>query len=263
MIIVGERLNSSRRPVLHALEQKDEKHLVDQALRQEKAGASYIDLNTAALLDKEVETLQWVIPLLQKELSIPLSIDTPNPEAMKEGLKYHKGQALMNSLSGESKKIKALLPLIKEFRPRVVVLCLDDNGLPKSSDQEISIADKMLTLLDKQGLNYEDIFLDPLVHPIGVDKKAAKLFLESLKKIKKNFPQAKTIAGISNVSFGLPRRKLLNRVLLVLALQKGLDAAILDPLDREILAVLSAAEVLLERDPGLKSYLASVRSGKF
>jgi len=262
MIIVGERLNSSRRSVLQALEQKDIKYLVDQAQRQEKAGASYIDLNSAALLDKEEETLQWAIPLLQKELNVPLSIDTPNPEAMEVGLKYHEGQALLNSLSGESKKIKAFLPMIKEYRPRVVVLCLDDNGLPKSSNQELSIADKMLTLLDKEGLSIEDIFVDPLVHPVGVDRKAVTLFLESLEKIKKKFPLVKTIAGISNVSFGLPRRKLLNRVFLVLALQKGLDAAILDPFDKGVLAALNAAEALMEKDPGLKNYLTSIRSGK-
>jgi 5-methyltetrahydrofolate--homocysteine methyltransferase len=114
MIIVGERLNSSRRSVLDALNQKDKKYLVNQAKRQEKAGASYIDLNTAALLDKEVQTLKWAIPFLQEELNIPLSIDTANPEAMEAGLEIHKGQALLNSLSGEAKRIETFLPLIKE-----------------------------------------------------------------------------------------------------------------------------------------------------
>lgn len=263
MIIVGERLNSSRRPVFQALNNKDKKYLIDQAQKQEKAGASYIDLNTAALLDKEEETLKWVIPLLQKEVNIPFSIDTPNPEAMDEGLKNHNRQALLNSLSGEAERIKAFLPLIKEYRPRVIVLCLDDSGLPKTSDQELSIADKMLSLLEKEGVSPEDIFMDPLVRPIGVDQSAGELFLESLEKIKKNLPSVNTIAGISNVSFGLPRRKLLNRVFLTLALHRGLDAAILDPLDREILAALSSAEALLGKDPALKNYLKSIRSGKW
>jgi len=259
MIIVGERLNSSRRPVLEALNRKDKKYLVDQAKRQEKAGASYIDLNTAALLDKEVQTLEWAIPLLQKELSIPLSIDTPNPEAMEAGLKIHKGRALLNSLSGEVKRIKAFLPLIKEHKPRMIVLCLDDEGLPETSDKELSIARKMVNLLDKEGVNHKDIFVDPLVRPIGVDQKAGELFLETLEKIKKNLPLVSTIAGVSNVSFGLPRRKSLNRTFLVLALQKGLDAAILDPLDREILAAVHSSEALLGKDPSLKKYLAFIR----
>ncbi|UCC40698.1 MAG: dihydropteroate synthase [Candidatus Aminicenantes bacterium] len=262
MIIVGERLNSSRRSVLEALNCKDKKYVIDQAKKQENAGASYIDLNTAALLDKEMQTLKWAIPLLQKELRIPLSIDTPNPEAMEAGLKIHKGQALLNSLSGEVNRIKTFLPLIKEFNPRIIVLCLDDEGLPETSDKELSIARKMVNLLEKEGVEHKDIFIDPLVRPIGVDQRAGGLFLEALEKIKKNLPSVNTIAGVSNVSFGLPRRKSLNRAFLVLSLQRGLDAAILDPLDSDILAALRSAEALLGKDPFLRDYLTFIRSSK-
>jgi cobalamin-dependent methionine synthase I len=262
MIIVGERLNSSRRSVLEALSRKDEKYVIDQAKKQERAGASYIDLNTAALLDKEVQRLKWAIPLLQKELRIPISIDTPNPDAMEAGLKIHKGKALMNSLSGEAKRIKAFLPLIKEYKPRIIVLCLDDEGLPETSDKELSIARKMVNLLDKEGVKHKNIFIDPLVRPIGVDQKAGELFLEALEKVKKNLPSVNTIAGVSNVSFGLPRRKSLNRAFLVLALQKGLDAAILDPLDNEILTAMQSSKALLGKDPSLKDYLTFIRSSK-
>jgi 5-methyltetrahydrofolate--homocysteine methyltransferase len=259
MIIVGERLNSSRRSVLDAFNRKDKKYFIDQAQRQEKAGASYIDLNTAALLDKEVQALEWTIPLLQEELNIPLSVDTPNPDAMEAGLKIHKGQALLNSISGEAKRIKAFLPLIKEYKPRIIVLCLDDEGLPETSDKELSIARKIVDLLDKEGVKGEDIFIDPLVRPIGVYQKAGELFLEALKKIKKYLPSVNTIAGVSNVSFGLPRRKSLNRAFLVLAIQMGLDAAILDPLDREILAAVRSSEALLGKDPSLKKHLNFIR----
>ncbi len=259
MIIVGERLNSSRRSVLEAFNHKDKLYLTVQAKRQQKAGAAYIDLNTAALLEKEVQTLQWAIPLLQEELSIPLSIDTPSPEAMEAGLKIHKGQALLNSLSGEAKRIKAFLPLIKEYKPRIIVLCLDDEGLPETSNKELSIACKIVNLLDKQGVKSEDIFIDPLVRPVGFDQKAGELFLEALEKIKKNLPSVNTIAGVSNVSFGLPGRKSMNRAFLLLALQKGLDAAILDPLDRELMAAMRSSEALLGKDPSLINYLAFIR----
>jgi 5-methyltetrahydrofolate--homocysteine methyltransferase len=262
MIIVGERLNSSRQPVFRALDKKDEKFIVDEAKRQEKAGAGYIDVNTAALLDKEIETLRWAVPLLQKVLKVPLSIDTPNPEAMKEGLSLHKGQALLNSLTGEKERIKTFLPLIKEHKPQVIVLCLDESGLPKSLDKELSVAQKMVDLLEKEGLRAEDIFIDPLVRPIGVDQNAAGLFLESLEKIKRKLPDVKTIAGISNVSFGLPKRSLLNRTFLTLALSKGLDAAILDPLDKKIFPTIRSTQALLGKDPSLKNYLAYIRENK-
>jgi len=208
MIIIGERLNSSRKPVLQALKRKDRRFLIEEALKQEKAGADYIDINAAVLLDKEVNVLKWVIPLLQEELNIPLSIDTPNPKAMEEGLKIHRGRAFLNSLSGEKEKVKDLLPLIKEFKPSVIILCLDEKGLPKSPEYALSIASRMVNLLQKEGIDIDDIFIDPLVHPVSIDPDAALLFLESLRRIKERIPEVKTIAGLSNISFGLPQRRL-------------------------------------------------------
>ncbi|MFH1220887.1 MAG: dihydropteroate synthase [Candidatus Eisenbacteria bacterium] len=259
MIVIGERLNSSRRPVLDALRSKNESFLLKEAIAQEQAGADYLDLNTAALLDKEIETLQWAIPLLQSTCKVPLSLDTPNPDAMEVGLRLHKGQALLNSLTGETVRIKRLLPLIKEFKPRVIALCLDDAGVPKSSDRELAIAQATVTLLEREGLDPKDIFVDPLVRPVGVDEQAVILFLESLGKIKQSLPLVRTVAGISNVSFGLPQRKMLNRTFLVLALEKGLDAAILDPLDKDTMSILSSTRALLGLDPGLRGYLAGAR----
>lgn len=259
MIIVGERLNSSRASIHQALSLKDEKYLLNEALKQERAGANYIDLNAATLLEQEVSRLKWAIPLLQQKLAVPLSLDTPNPEAMEIGLKIHKGKALLNSLSGESRRIQSFLPLIKKYQPQVIILCLDDSGIPKSSDQELAIAERMISLLYKEGISVEDIFIDPLVRPVGADLKGGKLFLETLEKIKKNLPEVKTIAGISNVSFGLPRRRLLNRIFLTLAIQKGLDAAILDPLDKEIIASFYSAQALLGKESAMKNYLGYIR----
>ncbi len=254
MIIVGERLNSSRKPVLQALKEKDEDYLQNEALKQEQAGACFIDLNTAALLDKEVEALKWTIPLLQEKLSIPLSIDTPSPDAMEEGLKVHRGRALLNSLSGQKAKTKSLLPLIKEYKPFVIILCLDEKGLPKSPEYVVSIASRMVDLLLKEGLEIDDIFIDPLVHPVSIEPEAALFFLESLRRIKERIPEVKTIAGLSNISFGLPQRSLINRIFLSIALLNGLDAAILDPLDTKILRAISAAEALLDQEPSLQNF---------
>lgn len=260
MIIVGERLNSSRKPVLEALERKDEAYLISEALRQEEAGAHFIDLNTAALLDRESEILEWAIPLIQKETDTALSIDTPNPEAIERGLRIHQGKAMLNSLNLDKHKIERLLPVIKEYKPYIVVLCMEESYLPKTSEEELSVATKMVTLLEKEGISTDHIFVDPLVHPIGVDQGAALLFLDSLTKIKKSLYGVKTIAGLSNVSFGLPKRKLINRTFLTLALSCGLDAAILDPLDKDLKESLFAAQALLGKDPGLKEYLAFIRS---
>ncbi len=260
MIIIGERLNSSRKGVFEALQEKDEYYLLDQAIKQEQAGAHYIDFNSAALVDREIEILQWAIPLLQDQLRIPLSIDSPNVEAMDKALRiYTKGRPLLNSLTGETKNIQNLLPLIREFKPKVIVLCLDDHGFPKTPQEAVSIASRMADLLQTEGLTADDFFVDPLVRPAGVDWEAVPLFLKSIEAIKKSLPSLKVIAGISNISFGLPQRRLLNRTLLTLALQCGLDAAIIDPLDPELKAELFAAEALLGKDPSLKNYLKFIR----
>jgi cobalamin-dependent methionine synthase I len=259
MILIGERLNSSRKSVLEAFQNRDERFLLDEAKKQEQAGASYIDINAAALVEGETETLRWAIPLLQREVHIPLSLDTPNPEAIEEALKAYRGKPLLNSLTGEPKCIKALIPLIRNFKPRVIALCLDENGPPENAADALFLAEKMVSLLTKEGISSQDIFIDPLVRPIGVEGNAASLFLESIEKIKRSFPEIKTIAGLSNVSFGLPQRKLLNRTFLVLALQSGLDAAICDPLDGELQAALAAAQALMGEDPSLKKYLRFIR----
>lgn len=259
MIIVGERLNSSRPGVLRSFKEKNEDWIIKEALLQEKAGASFIDLNASLLLENEIETLKWAIPLLQENINVPLVIDTPNSEAMKIGLSIHKGQAILNSLTAEKEKCSSLIPIIEEFSPKVIALCFNEEGLPPTPQKALSIASGLIDMLDKISFSMEDLFLDPLVRPVGVDPYAGKLFLDSLKLLKKKFPEIKTIAGISNVSFGFPSRSLLNRIFLVLALQRGLDAAICDPLDKEIQASLKAAEALLGKDKGMSGFIGFLK----
>lgn len=259
MIIIGERLNSSRRVIHEALQNRDAEFLCGQAVAQEKANATYIDLNAAAMMDKEIDTLCWAIPLLQRAVKVPLALDTPNPAAMEAALKTHQGRALLNSLSGDDAALGAFLPLIRQYRPRVIALCLDKEGPPENADIAVSRARKMVDILQSAGLQLEDIFVDPLVRPIGVDDTSGTVFLESVARIKSALPGIKTIAGVSNVSFGLPQRRLINRTLLVMAMAKGLDAAICDPLDGDVQASLAASEALLGQDPSLKKYLSYIR----
>ncbi len=260
MIIIGERLNSTRPSVLEALQKRDEKFVCDQARMQEQAGAAYIDLNAAALMDGEIDGLCWAIPLLQGAVGVPLSIDTPNPKAMAAALELHRGRALLNSLAGTEASLEALLPIIRDFKPQVIALCLEEDGPPISAEKAAGRAEKIVEALARVGIEPEDVFLDPLVRPIGVEGGAGPLFLESVEKIKRRLPRVKTIAGLSNVSFGLPHRRLLNRTFLSLAMARGLDAAICDPLDAELQAVLAAAGALLGEEAELADYLRFARA---
>jgi len=260
VIIIGERLNSTRTSVLEALQKRDKDFLCEQARKQEQAGAAYVDLNAAALMDGEIDGLCWAIPLLQVAVGIPLSIDTPNTKAMAAALELHRGRALLNSLAGTKASLEALLPIIRDFKPQVIALCLEDDGPPASSDKAAGRAEKLVEVLARVGVEPEDVFLDPLVRPVGVEGGAGALFLDSVEKIKRRLPRVKTIAGLSNVSFGLPHRRLLNRTFLSLAMARGLDAAICDPLDAELQAVLAAAGALMGEEAELAEYLRFSRA---
>jgi cobalamin-dependent methionine synthase I len=259
MIIIGERLNSTRSSVRKAFESRDRTFFESKAGDQVREGASYIDLNAAALMEMEVEAMAWAVPLVQAAAGVPLAIDSPNPEALEAGLKAHRGRAVLNSLTGESRRLQAVLPLVREYRPLVIVLSLDDGGLPDSPKAALAAAGRTIEVLAANGCGAGDILVDPLVRPVGADPAAGKLFLDSLALIKKHLPEVRTIAGLSNVSFGLPHRRLVNRTLLVLAVQSGLDAVICDPLDRDLMASLAAGQALLGRDPDLAGYLKAAR----
>lgn len=262
MIIIGERLNSSRKLVFNALKSRDSSFILHEALKQKDAGAHYLDLNTAALLEDEIDALLWAIPLIQNEINISLCLDTPNIKAMEKALETHQGKAILNSITGEKDKIRDYLPLIKKFKPKVIALCLDENGLPSSPEKELEIAKRILNEVLSNDIPEEDIFIDPLVRPIGVDSNAGLLFLQSLEKIKQSFPNIKTIAGISNVSFGMPNRKILNRTLFIIANYLGLDAAILDPLDSELMDFLFSIQAISGKDKHCSAYLKYIRNKK-
>ena len=255
MLIIGERLNTARKKVLEAFQKRDERFILDEGFRQKQAGAACLDLNAAGLMGQETEVLRWAIPRLQKDLGIPISVDTPSPGAMEAGLAVHQGKAFLNSLTAETGKMNQLLPLIREFRPRIIVLCLDDQGLLRTPELILKCADKLGNLLLTNGSLPEDIFIDPGARPLAVDPLAPSLFLESLAEIKRNLPGLKTIAGLSNVSFALPGRDLLEGTFLTLALERGLDALICDPLARDFLASYLSFQAIAGNDPHLEAYL--------
>jgi cobalamin-dependent methionine synthase I len=259
MIIVGEQLNSSRKSVFEAFQKKDEKLLLEVARKQTEAGADYLDLNVAAFEEREIDLLRWIIPVLQDSLVIPLSIDSPNPAALEAALTIHRGRALLNSLPGGVEMNKKLLPLIRVFKPRVICLCLDDSGPSRTVESVLRLAGAAVDRLVQAGLACEDIFIDPGVYPLAVDPQGATLFLGALEKIKHHLRGVQTIAGLSNVSFGLPQRRLLNRTLLVMAMERGLDAVICDPCDGELRAALVSARAIRGQDLFLQNYLKSVR----
>jgi len=244
MIIVGERINSTRKPVQPALASRDEAFLLREAKEQWAAGSSYLDVNTATLLEGEAACMTWAVKLIQDAIpNALLSIDSPSARALEAGLRAHRGQAMLNSITGERKRIEEVLPLSGEFK-------------------RFEIGASLIELVAQAGIPAEDIFVDPLVFPVSAEENAGTIALEIMEKLRAAYPGVHTICGVSNVSYGLPVRKQVNQVYLLMAMSRGLDAAILDPLDPRMMVNIVTARMLLGQDPGCRAYLAAYRQGR-
>ncbi len=262
MIIIGERINSTRKSIAAALTARDADRILVEARRQWDAGSVYLDVNTAMMRAAEPEVITWVIELIQGEIPEALiAIDSANPAAVEAGFKAHKGRPLLNSINGEKQRMDALIPLIREHKPRVIGLAINDDGITQDADNRYRIGAELIELLSKNEINPDDIFIDPLIFPVSAELQAGNISLAIMKRLKQNHPGVHTVCGLSNISFGLPERRLINQVYMVLAMAHGLDAAIMDPLDRRMMANIVTANTLLGQDKVCRNYLKAFRRG--
>lgn len=262
MLIIGERINTSRKGVASLVENRDAQSIIEMARVQKEAGADFIDANCGTLLNNEPESLEWLVQTIQERIETPVSLDSPNPTAIKRALAVHRGKALINSISLEKERIDGLLPLIREYRCSVVALAMDDTGIPESVEARHTVVSRLVELLTNAGLTLDDIYVDPLVRPISTGEESGMMVLETIRRVKASFPGIHTVCGLSNISYGLPERKLLNQAFLLLTMEAGLDAAILDPLDQRLMSLVKAGEALLGRDNYCRNYLMAYRNGQ-
>jgi 5-methyltetrahydrofolate--homocysteine methyltransferase len=265
MLIVGERINTSRKNIRPAVEGRDKDFIQKEAKLQVEAGACRIDVNCGTRVKEEPEDLEWLVKTVQEAVDVPLSIDSPNPLALERGLaahKGHKGKALVNSITLEKERVEKILPLVKKYKAAVVALTMDDRGMPIDTVTRVEIAGKLLHLLEGEGIKKEDVYFDPLVRPLGTDPNQSLVVLETIKTIMQKYSGVHTFCGLSNISFGLPLRSLLNRNFLVMAMLMGLDAVMIDPLDKKMMSDLRASLALLNKDQFCLEYIKAFREGK-
>ncbi|MDD5082793.1 MAG: dihydropteroate synthase [Dehalococcoidales bacterium] len=262
MLIIGERINSSRQTINQAIKNQDAEFIRAEARAQAKAGAHYIDINAGSFVGQETEYLCWLAEVVQEVTDLPLSLDSPNADAVAAALEIVKGPAIINSISLESRRLAGMLPLIKKYKSKVVALCQSDEVMAATADSKVNIARQIITLLTGEGVPIRDIYIDPLVYPVATEGQSARNVLQAIERIMGLIPGVHTICGLTNISYGLPARRLLNRTFLVAAMSHGLDAAIIDPTDRELMASLTAAEALLGQDEFCARYIKAYREGK-
>ncbi len=258
--IVGELINSTRKSIAEAITAKNVEFLKELARRQASCGASAIDINTAATGD-EIENMKWLIEILQDDLDVPLCIDSPNYKALETGLSMCRLRPVVNSITAEKTRWDEVLPLVQEFKTSVIALCMDDSGIPETIDQRLTVADKLVSGLVGAGISEEHIFLDPLIKPLSVNHLSGMEILEGTRRLRELFPRVHIISGLSNISFGLPERRLLNRAYMIMSVAAGMDSFILDPLDSSTVSLLSAAWALAGCDEYCLDYISAFRSG--
>ena len=263
MVIVGEKINTSRRSVKEAVRKQDAAFITKVAREQAEAGANYIDVNAGTFLEQEVDRLCWLVETVQSEVALPLSLDSPNPKALSEAMKRHKGEPMINSISLEEDRFQSLLPVITSQPCRVVALCMAKTSMPTTTEERVQVGSELIEKLTGEGFPLEKIYVDPLVQPVSVDTSMGVATLGAIRKIMNDFPGINTICGLSNVSFGLPARGLINRNFLALCIAYGLSAAILDPTDKQLMATLLTIEMLLGQDEYCGDFIDAYQNGRF
>ena len=261
MLVIGELINCTRKKVGEAAQKRDAEFFKEIARKQANAGADMLDVN-GGLAGQETEVLPWLVNIVQETLATPLCLDSAEPAALRRALPLCRQRAMINSITDEPARIQALLPVLKEFRPKVIALCLGEAGPPNTVAERVATAIHLVDRLTAEGFALDDIYVDPCVLPISTGPEHGKALVEATGQIKARYPGVHVSAGISNVSFGLPMRKLLNEVLLLLLMAQGLDAAIVDPCDPQLMMNIRAAEALLARDEYCANYIQAFREGK-
>lgn len=264
MLIIGERINSTRKSINEAIRSRDAAFIAGEAVRQREAGAAYIDVNCAMTAGDEVQDIEWVIGVIQGEMSdASICIDSPNSRAIDRALRAYKaqGKVLINSITAEDARIDAIVPLAMEYGASVVALAMAARGMPHTAEERFEIAAAIIEKTREKGLRPEHLYIDPLIRPVSTEPDQAMEFLRAIPLIKK-LEGVKTVCGLSNVSYGLPRRTVINASFLAMAMRAGLDAAILDPLDRNVSSAVAASAAIIGADEYCGGYIRAFRDGR-
>ncbi len=264
MIIIGEKINASRSEVKEIIRSRDEDGLARLAREQAEAGAHYIDVNVGTGTGSgkdEADAMEWAVKTVAAAVDKPVCVDSADPQVLEAGLKaLGDTDKLINSAKAEDDSLDVVVRLAADYACPVVALAMDETGIPMEAEGRIAACRKIAAACERFSVPLSNVFFDPLVLPVGTDVRQGLVTLETIEQIKQSFEGAKTVVGLSNISFGLPARARLNSAFLSMAAYAGLDAAIADPLDEELMAAVKTANVLLGKDKHCRKYTRAFRN---
>jgi 5-methyltetrahydrofolate--homocysteine methyltransferase len=263
MIIIGEKINGSIPNMAKAIAEKNADYIRNVAKKQSQAGANFLDVCASVAPDAEYETLKWLIGLVQEETDTPISVDSPNAKIFADALPLCKKPGLINSVSMEGNKIDLVFPLIAGTDWNCVALLCDDEGISVSAEKRIAIFDAILKKAAACNISPDRLYVDPVVEMLASSEDGIAKIITTIKKVKEICPEVHITSGASNISFNLPMRKFINRSFIILCMGAGMDSAIVDPLNKDMLGLIYAAEALLGRDEMCMDYIGAYRDGLF
>lgn len=253
-VIIGERINpTGKKRFKEALRQKDINYILGEGLAQNKKGVSVLDVNVGLPEIDETEMMVSVVKALQSVIDLPLQIDTVDSVAMEQAMRIYNGKALINSVSGKEESMKAVFPLIKKYGGVVIAVTLDENGIPETAEGRVEIAKKIIDRAKEYGIDEKDIIVDPLAMAVSSDTNSANVTLEAVKTL--HNMSIKTSLGVSNISFGLPSRPDVNAIFYTMAMQNGLDCAIINPFSVEMMKAWHCFMALTGKDENCTDYI--------
>ncbi len=254
-VIIGERINpTGKSKFKQALRDHNLEHILQEAATQQDNGAHILDVNVGLPEIDEPSMMEEVIKELQSITDLPLQIDTSNIEAMERGMRVYNGKPLINSVNGKEQVMEAVFPLIKKYGGTVVALCLDEDGIPDTAEGRIRIAEKIYNRAARYGIKAKDILVDGLCMTVSSDSQGALTTLETLRRIRDDLG-GKSILGVSNISFGLPQREIINAAFFTMALENGLNAAIINPNSEAMMRAYYSYRALAGLDPQCGGYI--------
>jgi len=260
MLIIGELINGMFSAVGKAIKEKNKAVIQKYALEQIKAGADALDVNCGPVSKNPVSDIQWLVETIQEVTDRPLALDSSRPQVIESGLKVARNKVIINSTTADQEKLDALVPLAKQYHAKLIGLAISAKGIPQNKDQRLELAAMIVSACVENEFPVEDLYLDPIVLPVNVAQAQMKDILDAIHEFKIiSEPSPKTIVGLSNVSQGTHARNLINRTFLTMALSNGLDGAILDPLDKELMDAAITAELILNKNIYCDSYLDAYR----
>lgn len=263
MIIIGEKINGAIPSVAKAIAAKDVDFIRALAKAQSEAGAAFIDVCASVENSIELQTIKWLIDLVQEVTDTPIAIDSPNVRICAEAMKYCKRPGLINSVSMEGDKVEVIFPLIADTKWECVALLCDDTGIPQNAAKRLEVFAGIMGKAKEYNIDPSCLHIDPLVQMLCTSEDGINTVVEVIKEIKTQYPEIHVTGGASNISYNLPTRKLVNQAFIVLAMNAGMDSAIIDPLNRDMMGMIYATEALLGQDEYCMEYIGAYREDKF